>query len=275
MKTFITPEIAEAYLANNSKNRNINKANLYFLIAELENGRFKYNGESIIISKNGNLLDGQHRLMAIAKSKIGAYINVVTDVEDSSMPTIDTGANRTSGNVFAINGVSNANAIASMTKRIMDKMNTQRKLCSVGSLKISNNELLEFFFSNEKIIYSMFRFCERLYQKNIKFIPPAESAAYLYLFSLEDKKAKNFIRELLTGHQESESNAALKLRDKLINDKISTLKMSSKSKRNLIIYCFRKYIEEKQIGSFTGVSDLLFMQGDIRELLSKLSEDDF
>ena len=274
MKTLITPELAKNILENNNINRKVVKANLSFLTREMKDGRFVYNGESIIISSLNNLMDGQHRLMAIIASGKSIYMNLVQGVEEIAMATIDTGATRTAGSVFSIANVSSSNNMASMVKRIMEKIDTERITDSSGTIKLSNQELLDFYNNDSERLLSMFGFCNNLYQTNIKFSTPALLSAYLYLFSLEDKRAKSFIRELITGNRETESNAVIKLRDKMINNKISVNKYSKTYERDLIIYTWRKYIDGKDISHFSKKIKMSFLKGDIRELKSKLSCDD-
>lgn len=67
----ITPAKAEEILQNNHANRSISRKTVEAYARDIENGKWKANtGTAISISKNGELLDGQHRLMAIIASGI-------------------------------------------------------------------------------------------------------------------------------------------------------------------------------------------------------------
>ncbi len=80
MKTLITPEIASELLKANTINRRIKESVVGYLAGEMKNGNFVYNGESIIVSDTGRLLDGQHRLLAIKYSGVSVYVNLVVGV---------------------------------------------------------------------------------------------------------------------------------------------------------------------------------------------------
>ena len=275
MRTLITPDMAKKILEKNTINRYPVNANISFLVQEILSDRFLYNGESIIISENGNLMDGQHRLMAVVKANKSIEANLVEGILETTMNTIDTGAARTAGHVFSMQGVPNANSMAAMVKGILEKAKTNRLTDKKGTIKLSSQVLYDFYILKKDILVEILRFTSSLHAKSVKFSSPSAMGVYLYLFSLESKKAKNFIRELMTGVQEYDSDAALKLRDKLINNKISTMKISYTKERDMIIYSWRKYLEGKDVKVFTQSSNMTFISGNVSELNSKLSIDNF
>lgn len=83
-KTFVTPAMAKKYLENNSLNRQIFRGTVDSLIREMKAGQFKMTHQGILIGKDDVLIDGQHRLSAIAKSGIGQWMFVTKDEELSS-----------------------------------------------------------------------------------------------------------------------------------------------------------------------------------------------
>lgn len=61
----ITPDIAKTMLGENVNNRRISHDNVNMFAREMRNGEWRFNGEAIKFSKDGRLLDGQHRLLAV------------------------------------------------------------------------------------------------------------------------------------------------------------------------------------------------------------------
>lgn len=90
----ITPEMAEIMLEKNIANRKVNQANVNRIAADMATGNYKVNGETIKISPNGEILDGQHRLLAAVKSGMTFKTYVVYNVERESIGTIDMGKGR-------------------------------------------------------------------------------------------------------------------------------------------------------------------------------------
>jgi len=90
----ITPEMAEEMLKKNIGNRKINQANVNRIAADMATGNYRLNGETIKVSSNGEILDGQHRLLAAVKSGMTFRTYIVYNVERESIGTIDMGKGR-------------------------------------------------------------------------------------------------------------------------------------------------------------------------------------
>lgn len=98
----ITPELAERWLTHNDHNRNIKPSILAQTKKALLDGKFEANGETIVISPDGELLDGQHRLTAVKETGISITSLVVWGVPRSCFHTIDTGGIRAPADVLSI-----------------------------------------------------------------------------------------------------------------------------------------------------------------------------
>lgn len=77
----ITPEIAEKMLGKNTNNyRRLNSSTVAKYAKDMFLGYWQVNGETIVFSKDGTLLNGQNRLAAIIKSNTTQKMLVVTGV---------------------------------------------------------------------------------------------------------------------------------------------------------------------------------------------------
>lgn len=97
MKTqtiLLTPLWALRLLGANLNNRRMNKAHVEKLAAAMRAGEWALNGETIKVSKTGNLLDGQHRCAAVVKSGVTISVLLVTGCDDHIFRTIDKGRAR-------------------------------------------------------------------------------------------------------------------------------------------------------------------------------------
>ena len=83
----ITPEQATAYLQNNTKHRKIKQKKVDEYIKEMQDGKWCLNGKVLIFDRNGRLLNGQHRLSAVAQSGVPLTILVVRGVDPSVLET--------------------------------------------------------------------------------------------------------------------------------------------------------------------------------------------
>lgn len=108
----ITPPEARAMLERNTHNRPLSRATVERLKNVILNGEWKYNGEAIKFDETGTLMDGQHRLTAIAEGEHPAELLVLTGLPPEAFVTLDQGRKRTGGDVLAIQGVKRYNAVS-------------------------------------------------------------------------------------------------------------------------------------------------------------------
>ena len=105
----ITPDFAEQVLENkNKKNRAIKPANLKRLITAIDNGEWIITNQGLAFDKDGNLLDGQHRLQAIVKTGKTLSIMVARNMDPKIFNCVDTGVARTAADGLSIHGVSSS-----------------------------------------------------------------------------------------------------------------------------------------------------------------------
>lgn len=109
----ITPQLAENILAtNHQKQRNASASHVLHLANQIASGQWVMNGEPIIIDDSGNLLDGQHRMMAVIQAQKPVEMLVVRGMTPCALPTINTGKPRSPGDTLRMSGKTNANDLA-------------------------------------------------------------------------------------------------------------------------------------------------------------------
>lgn len=110
----ITPELAEEWLTRNQDNRPLSPRVVEKYAAAMKRGEWQCNGETIVFSDDGVLLQGQHRLNAIAKSGITVRSYVVFDLPRSIFVTLDSGSSRKACDVLALSGFENTTGLAAL-----------------------------------------------------------------------------------------------------------------------------------------------------------------
>jgi len=144
----ITPDMATEMLALNHNNRVIRKVYARGLAETLKHGDFTFNGATIVISDEGHLLDGQHRLKAIEMSGIAAWVLVVRGVPAEAMPTIDQGTPRTAADIlrWMNSDTRNAKQMTAIARIVMllQGNNDYQKRESVAAFAHDQEELIQF-----------------------------------------------------------------------------------------------------------------------------------
>jgi len=140
----ITPEIAKQLLEVNTNNRKVSQANTRKIEEALEAGEWQVSGQTIIISETGRLLDGQHRIHAVLNTGISMEHLVCRGIKDEAFKVIDTGKNRSGGDVLSIVGVVKGTKISNVIK-LMDAYDNKHM---TRTTKLSNTEIVSRYKSN-------------------------------------------------------------------------------------------------------------------------------
>lgn len=114
----VTPELATEWLQANTRNRGLNDRTVRDYVRAMESGLWTLNGEAVKRAIDGTLLDGQHRLEAIRRSGISVEMLVVDGLPLQAQDTMDTGRRRTTSDVLAIRGVTNAAVVGAICRRV-------------------------------------------------------------------------------------------------------------------------------------------------------------
>lgn len=123
----ITPELAEILLKHNNKNRSLRIKKVMFYAEEMKNGNWKMNGENLIFSRPdegkrfGQILSGQHRLMAVIQSEKTIQFGITYGVDIEYFSTIDNGIKRSPSDILDIEGYKYSKIIAAGIKEFISR----------------------------------------------------------------------------------------------------------------------------------------------------------
>lgn len=152
----ITPDLAAKWLAQNTHNRNLRERVVNGYAADMRDGNWVEDGQSIKFAKGdvvllnnpaitgGALLDGQHRLSAIVTADVIIRMLVVSNLDDSTQEVMDTGAKRVLGDVLKLRGEAYAITLAAALMRVHQwKQGYRKNLKSAGNARPTHRQLLE------------------------------------------------------------------------------------------------------------------------------------
>ncbi len=97
VREIITPEKAKEYLGGNEGNRRLRPTAVAAYAADMASGRWNDSPDivtPIMISHEGRLIDGQHRLTAVVKSGVSVCMYVAHNVDDGVYKYLDAGVKR-------------------------------------------------------------------------------------------------------------------------------------------------------------------------------------
>lgn len=238
----VTPQMASDWLSRNPQNRTLSKRHAERLAEDMSKGNFVYNGESIKIDEEGNLLDGQHRLTAIVMSGTVQQVLVARDVPRSSMRTIDRGHGRTVADWLKIRGYPNYTILGGAARmlHIFEQGALQRSNATGKFHPSDADSVLERHPGLTKsVTYTM------MHREGMKRVYRSDAnVAFLhYIFSCVDSShADAFIEGLATGTSLSSGSAILHLRARLQDDLVDTRKkLTPVSRLAFVLKAWRQF----------------------------------
>ncbi len=108
----IDKPLAKVLLEYNTGNRSLNRSKIDRLVHQMRTQTFENTGEPIILSREGVLNDGQHRLVAVVEADVVVEMDVRFGIARKAFVKTNTGTSRSSGDVLAIRGVTGGGSIA-------------------------------------------------------------------------------------------------------------------------------------------------------------------
>lgn len=115
----VTPSQAKAFLARNKSNRPVKQGRVDVWAKEMAAGFWRVTGAPIVFDIEGNVLDGQHRLLACCQANVPFVTAVARGVDSDARLVMDIGASRGPGDVLDLIGVPNARNVASVIRQVI------------------------------------------------------------------------------------------------------------------------------------------------------------
>lgn len=220
----VTPSLAESLLTRNTKNRAYSNSAVKKYTTAMEAGEWVYDGSPLTFDRNGALINGQHRLMALFKSGKTLLFKIEIGYNPEVFLTMDIGKVRSGSDILTISGVKNsgiasstANFVFNFSRNVVGSDSNQFR--NNGLLNLSHTQLVRFYNSNKSIGESI-DFCLDVKKKmgrNFKSIVPFYFlTGFHFLFSQKNKEeADTFIFKFITGENLTMDSPIYVLRKRL------------------------------------------------------------
>lgn len=132
----VTPGIAASWLDRNVANRKPRATAVDAYARAMMDDRWALSGDAIRFDVNGNLMDGQHRLLACVKADVSFRTFVLYNVPDAARHTIDTNVGRSVADTLTLDGVKCATATAATVRWLVNAKRGVATARESGSTKI-------------------------------------------------------------------------------------------------------------------------------------------
>lgn len=241
-RRFITPEIAQVILdRDNTANRKLNESHVSSLVQQMLKGLWEETGDTIKFAVNGRLLDGQHRLSAVVRAKVGQWFNIAYNLSESAFNKIDTGKKRDAKDILSVDGVKNPNICAAIATLLInirqngfDTVYNNTTLRSRGkSSRSSNQEISDYMKANPEI-EEVASFVTNKYQRFKGITATQLGALYTIMAAKSQKDADCFFEKYAEGDGLAKDSPIHVLRVQLLQQ--SSNRVTTKNMRDRIYW---------------------------------------
>lgn len=191
----ISPAYAKELLERSMPNRPLSEHTVARYAVDMADGLWINNGQGIVISDTGELLDGQHRLHAIIKSGKTVAMLVVRGVPRQAFVTMDSGKGRKLSDVLAIEGYKYRFNLGAAAKLAYNY------IAGVSSSYTTSRGTLEQFIKRHPYISEMSDLIGHTVQHKHR-LPKTQLIACLFLANesgLMGKEVSQFVEGLVYG----------------------------------------------------------------------------
>lgn len=222
----ITPEIAEAYLTRNKSNRRVKFKAIRNYARDMKAGKWQLNPDGICFYEDGTLANGQHRLMAVVRSKTPTKFYVTRNVPMDAF-VFDRGVLRSTPDVLHMVGDFSPASSGTEAVAMMNFLFTM-----AGNNNVSERVRIEFITENCGNIDKAVNIAKLGGRKsNVCRSAPVTAAIFSALYcGVSEDTLKDFCSVANSGfYDSSDQTAAIVLR-RFIQDKADTSNHTSKKK---------------------------------------------
>jgi hypothetical protein len=258
----VTPAQAKQWLeTSNTHNRALSRAKVSRFVNYLKTGFWKHTHHGIAFSEGGVLLDGQHRLTAVAESGIAAIFDVTFNASSDIQAAIDVEGGRTPEQCLKLGmGLDVGKDVVSIARMMIDPIaNTKPSVGTLHTFILMYNEPIQWAHS--------------IFTSHIKQVTTAPLFATVARASVtEDRERLNqFARCLMSGIIADQGDVAAV---RLVRVLTSSRTGSNGSRSEVYRYCqraVRAFLDREPIDKLYKASEECFPLPDERKQSKKAS----
>lgn len=214
----ISPGLAAEMLKRNPDNRNIKPTKSQHFATDMMKGNWAFNGEPIIVSRDGLLNDGQHRLNAMIEANVALPMIVTFGVSRESRITVDQGSARSAGDYLSMDGYHYAKNAATAAKFIIAFERSGGRGLSLRN-EVTNAEVVARVKSDEGITASA-AYAHKYLKDYRQLVSYSVMAACHYLLSdIHPVEAEAFLTQVATGENIKRGDPAFAVRSAFLSEK--------------------------------------------------------
>jgi hypothetical protein len=249
-KVLVTPAMAENWLISNIGNRPLDEARMRGYVDQMNKGNWELSTDALGFDTSEKLINGQHRLWAVVYHGKPVWFFVATGLDPEAFNVIDTGKNRTTGDLLGIKGFRAPAAMGAIARFVM--LNKKGKTLNLKDTKkaqaATNQEVLEFSEKHRQEIEEAYEVAEKTARKFRMGLVGREIGGLYWIFSEFSKAdALKFFELYASGENMDAKHPIFTLRQKFIMNASSAKKYGLRDKLAWAIIAWNKFRSNSQM----------------------------
>ncbi len=244
----ITPAVAQMLLEKNKTNRRLRKFTVGKYARLMREGQWMLNNDSIVVSTEDALLNGQHRLHAVIESGCTVEMQVLWNANPLSFETMDRPVIRSAADALGQLGYVSTHALAAgvkaywqITNQIWDRNST-----------IEPRQTIELLESLPNFQAAM----DGHYKARHVITPGVAIACYYIFFNLDSAAAEEFMAKVGSGENLVATSPIYRLRERLNRQR--GISMARQIEAALVIKCWNYWRQGKSMQALMWRDDEAF-----------------
>ena len=191
----VAPATAEKWLGKMPRNRHLSPGHVATYARDMLNGSWDMTGEAIKFDRDGNLLDGQHRLHAVVSAGVTVKMFVVHGLDTAAQDVMDTGRKRGAADALTLGGYPNSSNLAAVAKLgVLYARGDIKTANQSGQPTVTHAEILRFVNENPTLHAA----CSTVASlgRSVPVRPAALGFVLFILNAIDDEQALGFISDL-------------------------------------------------------------------------------
>ncbi len=182
-RILLTPERAMELLNHNTLNRPLSDSHVARLAHQMKTGAWIFNGDTIKVSDDGNIVDGQHRCWGCVESKTPIETIIVYGVPRAAFATVDTLRKpRNAADILSLNGVTNHRREAGVALTWLVRWQRKPPTFKGSASRVENSEIEHAFAHHHNILQAT----ERMNVSSRGIASPGLNSFLYYILSNRD-----------------------------------------------------------------------------------------
>tara|TARA_R110002020_G_scaffold295671_1_gene511240 strand:+ start:1110 stop:1817 length:708 start_codon:yes stop_codon:yes gene_type:complete len=212
-------------------------------------GKWKMNGEPIILNGDGSLLNGQHRLLACVKSGKPFPSLIVKGIDVSAFDTMDSGKARTLADAMSAEKIPNSTAAAATVRSLVAwEQKGSPDTRYLNELHLVKRDFIDRYYRDAPSIQKGVLIATRLRNK-MTVSKSAMAFSYVVFSGYSEELADDFFKGLIEGRGLAKRDPCYVARERLSKIGIKdTYSMTSTEQSACLFKAFKAFMNNVEIG---------------------------